>query len=106
MRQAQLLPMRHAMQRRIESHKLHLEPWQGAPELNVAVNMENNDGSWSTAPQSPVLFERVAHQLEHLLGKSTEEVKLIAAKLNAGQWVLVEGLCARENMVNAGFIEE
>jgi hypothetical protein len=75
-------------------------------DSTVFVNVENYDGSWSTAPNSPVLFDRVAYQLEHLLGKSSENVKEIEAELNAGRWVLVDGRCARKNLVNAGFVEQ
>ena len=88
------------------AYKLQLDPWQDAAGLHVIVNVENDDGSWSTAPNSPVLFERVAYQLEHLLGKSSENVKEIEAELNAGRWVLVDGRCARKNLVNAGFVEQ
>jgi hypothetical protein len=94
------------MPRRVEPYKLQLDPWQDAAGLHVIVNVENDDGSWSTAPNSPVLFERVAYQLEHLLGKSSENVKEIEAELNAGRWVLVDGRCARKNLVNAGFVEQ
>mgnify|MGYP001324601303 CR=1 FL=1 len=94
------------MQGEIESNKLQLDPWQDAAGLHVIVNFENYDGSWSTAPNSPVLFERVAYQLEHLLGKSSENVKQIEAELYAGRWVLVDGRCARKNLVNAGFVEQ
>ena len=94
------------MQGRIESNKLQLDPWRDAAGLHVIVNVENYDGSWSTAPNSPVLFDRVAYQLEHLLGKSSENVKQIEAELNAGRWVLVDGHCARKSLVNAGFIEQ
>ena len=94
------------MQGRIESNKLQLDPWRDAAGLHVIVNVENYDGSWSTAPNSPVLFDRVAYQLEHLLGKSFENVKEIEAELNAGRWVLVDGRCARKKLVNAGFVEQ
>ena len=94
------------MQDRIESNKLQLEPWQDIAGLHVTVNVENYDGSWSTAPNSPVLFERVAYQLEHLLGKSVENVRQIEVALNAGRWVLVDGRCARKQLVNAGFVEQ
>lgn len=72
----------------------------------MIINVENYDGSWSTAPNSPVLFERVAYQLEHLLGKSFENVQQIESELNTGRWVLVDGRCARKNLVNAGFVEQ
>ena len=72
----------------------------------MIINVENYDGSWSTAPNSPVLFERVAYQLEHLLGKSFENVQQIESELNAGRWVLVDGRCARKSLVNAGFVEQ
>lgn len=88
-----------------EPNKLQLEPWQDAAGLHVIVNVENYDGSWSTAPISPVLFDRVAYQLEYLLGKSRENVKHIEAELNAGRWVFVDGLCVRKHLVNAGFVE-
>ena len=91
---------------RVEPYKLQLDPWQDATGLHVIVSVENYDGSWSTAPISPVLFERVAYQLEHLLGKSFENVKEIEAELNAGRWVLVDGRCARKKLVNAGFVEQ
>jgi hypothetical protein len=94
------------MQGRIESNKLQLEPWRDAAGLHVVVNIENYDGSWTTAPISPVLFNRVAYQLEHLLGKSSESVKRIEAELQTGRWVLVDGRCARKNLVNAGFVEQ
>ena len=94
------------MQGRIESNKLQLDPWRDAAGLHVIVNVQNYDGSWSTAPNSPVLFDRVAYQLEHLLGKSFENVKRIEAELNAGRWVLVDGRCARKQLVNAGFVEQ
>ena len=95
------------MQDRIESNKLQLEPWQDtAAGLHVTVNVENYDGSWSTAPNSPILFERVAYQLEHLLGKSVENVRQIEVALNAGRWVLVDGRCTRKHLVNAGFVEQ
>ncbi len=90
----------------IESNKLQLEPLHDAAGLHVAVNVENYDGSWSVAPNSPVLFERVAYQLEHLLGKSAEYVRQIEVELNAGRWVLVDGRCARERLINAGFVEQ
>ena len=57
-------------------------------------------------PIAPVLFDRVAYQLEHLLGKSSENVKQIETELNAGRWVLIDGRCARKNLVNAGFVEQ
>ena len=94
------------MPRRVEPYKLQLDPWKDAAGLHVIVNVENYDGSWSTAPNSPVLFVRVAYQLEHLLGESSENVKQIEAELNAGRWVLVDGHCARKSLVNAGFIEQ
>jgi hypothetical protein len=94
------------MQGRIESNKLQLDPWRDAAGLHVIVNVENYDGSWSTAPNSPVLFDCVAYQLEHLLGKSLENVKRIEAELNAGRWALVDGRCARKQLVNAGFVEQ
>ena len=94
------------MQGRIESNKLQLDPWKDAIGLHVIVNVENYDGSWSSAPNSPVLFKRMAYQLEHLLGKSSENVKQIEAELNAGRWVLVDGRCARKNLVNAGFVAQ
>jgi hypothetical protein len=94
------------MQGRIEPNKLQLDPWRDAAGLHVIINVENYDGSWSTAPNSPVLFERVAYQLEHLLGKSFENVQQIESELNAGRWVLVDGRCARNNLVNAGFVEQ
>ena len=72
----------------------------------MIINVENYDGSWSTAPNSPVLFERVAYQLEHLLGKSFENVQQIESELSAGRWVLVDGRCARKSLVNAGFVEQ
>jgi hypothetical protein len=93
------------MQGRIESNKLQLDPWRDGAGLHVIVNVENYDGSWSTAPNSPVLFDRVAYQLEHLLGKSFENVKQIEAELNAGRWVLVDGRCPRKQLANAGFVE-
>jgi hypothetical protein len=89
----------------IES-KLQLKPWHDDAGLHVTVDVENYDGSWSTSPNSPVLFERVAYQLEHLLGKSVESVRQIEGELNAGRWVLVDGRCAREHLVNAGFVEQ
>ena len=94
------------MQGRIEPNKLQLDPWRDAAGLHVIINVENYDGSWSTAPNSPVLFERVAYQLEHLLGKSFENVQQIESELNAGRWVLVDGRCARKSLVNAGFVEQ
>ena len=94
------------MQGRIESNKLQLDPWQDAAGLHVIVNVENYDGSWSTAPISPVLFNRVAPQLKQLLDKSSENVKQIEAELHAGRWVLVDGRCARKNLVKAGFVEQ
>jgi hypothetical protein len=94
------------VQGRIEPNKLQLDPWKDAAGLHVIVNVENYDGSWSCAPNSPVLFERIADQLEHLLGKSSENVRQIEAELNAGRWVLVDGRCTRENLVNAGFVEQ
>ena len=90
----------------IESNTLQLEPWQDAAGLHVIVNVENYDGSWSTAPISPALFDRVAPQLKQLLGKSSENVKQIEAELHAGRWVLVDAHCARKNLVNAGFAEQ
>ena len=84
------------MQGRIEPNKLQLKPW----------NVENYDGSWSAAPNSPVLFKRMAHQLEHLLGKSVENVRQIEVELKAGRWVLVDGWCARKRLANAGFVEQ
>jgi hypothetical protein len=94
------------VQGRIEPNKLQLDPWKDAAGLHVIVNVENYDGSWSSAPNSPVLFERIAYQLEHLLGKSSENVRRIEAELNAGRWVLVDGRCTRKNLVNAGFVEQ
>jgi len=94
------------MEERIESNKLQLEPLHDAVGLHVVVNVENYDGSWSTAPNSPVRFGRMAYQLEHLLGKSVEKVKQIEVELNAGRWVLVNGRCARKNLINAGFVEQ
>jgi hypothetical protein len=94
------------MQGRIELNKLQLKPWKDTAGLHVTVSVENYDGSWSAAPNSPVLFERVAYQLEHLLGKSVENVKQIEVELNAGRWVLVDGRCARKRLVNAGFVEQ
>ena len=94
------------MQGRIEPNKLQLDHWKDAAGLHVIVNVENYDGSWSCAPNSPVLFERIADQLEHLLGKSSENVRQIEAELNAGRWVLVDGRCTRKNLVNAGFVEQ
>ena len=87
------------MQGRIEPNKLQLKPWKDTAGLRVTVNVENYDGSWSTAPNSPVLFKRVAHQLEHLLDKSVENVRQIEVELNAGWWVLVETRCARKYLV-------
>jgi hypothetical protein len=52
------------MQGGIESNTLQLEPWQDTAGLHVIVNVENYDGSWSIAPISPVLFDRVAPQLK------------------------------------------
>jgi hypothetical protein len=94
------------MQGRVESNKLQLDPWQDAAGLHVIVSVENYDGSWSTAPISPVLFNRVAPELKQLLGKSSENLKQIEAELHAGRWVFVDGCCARQNLVNAGFVEE
>ena len=94
------------MQGRMESNKLQLDPWQDAAGLHVIVNVENYDGSWTTAPISPVLFNRMATQLEHLLGKSSENVRQIEAELQAGRWVLVDGRCARKSLANAGFVEQ
>jgi hypothetical protein len=91
---------------RIESRKVQLDPRQDAAGLNVTVKVENYDGSWSTAPISPVPFKRVAPQLECLLSKSRESVKRIEAQLCAGRWVLVETRCARKYLVNAGFVEQ
>ena len=91
---------------RIESRKVQLDPRQDADGLNVTIKVENYDGSWSTAPISPVLFKRVAPQLEGLLGKSCENVKQIEAQLHAGRWVFVETRCARKYLVNAGFVEQ
>jgi hypothetical protein len=48
----------------------------------------------------------VAYRLEHLLGKSIENVREIEDELNAGRWVLVDGRCARKLLVNAGFVEQ
>lgn len=93
------------MQGRIESNKLQLDPWQDGAGLHVAVSVENDDGSWSAAPISPVLFDRVADQLEHILDKSVENAKQIKGELNAGRWVLVDVRCSREYLVNAGFVE-
>jgi hypothetical protein len=93
------------MQARVESNKLHLEPLQHSAGLHVIVNFENYDGSWSTAPNSPVPYQRMAYQLEHLLGKTVERVKHIEAELNAGRWILIESRCARKHLVNAGFVE-
>ena len=94
------------MQGRIEPNKLQLDPWKDVAGLHVIVNVENYDGSWTTAPISPVLFNRVAPQLKQLLGKSSENVKQIEAELHAGRWVLVDGHCARKNLVNTGFAEQ
>jgi hypothetical protein len=94
------------MQGRIESTKLQLEPWQDAGGLRVTVNVENYDGSWSIAPNSPVFFDRMAYQLEHFLGKSADKVKQIEAELNAGRWVLVDGRCPRKYLIAAGFVEQ
>jgi hypothetical protein len=63
------------MQARIEPNKLQLDPWQDAAGLHVIVNVENYDGSWTAAPISPVLFNRVVPKLEQLLGKSSENAK-------------------------------
>jgi hypothetical protein len=90
----------------IESNKIQLEPWRDAAGLHVVVNVENYDGSWSTAPNSPVLFEHVAYQLQQLFGKSAASMKKIKAELSAGRWVLVDGRCARKHLVNAGFAEQ
>src|ERR1035441_2738101 len=87
------------MQGRIEPNKLQLKPWKDTAGLHFTVIVENYDGSWSAAPNSPVLFKRVAHQLEHLLGKSVENVRQIEVELNAGRWVLVETRCARKYLV-------
>ena len=94
------------MNGRVESTKLQLEPWQDAAGLHVTVNVENFDGSWSAAPNSPALFERLAYQLVHLLGKSAENVRRIEVELSAGRWVLVDGRCTRKHLVNAGFVEQ
>ena len=94
------------MPRRVEPYKLQLDPWQDAAGLHVIVNVENYDGSWSTASVSPVLFERLAPQLNRLLGKSSENLKQIEAELHAGRWVLVDGSCTRKSLVNAGFVEQ
>jgi hypothetical protein len=91
---------------RIESRKVQLDPRQDADGLNVTIKVENYDGSWSTAPISPVPFKRVAPQLECLLGKSRESVKRIETQLGAGRWVLVETRCARKYLINAGFVEQ
>ena len=94
------------MLERVEFSKLQLEPWQDAAGLHVTVNVENYDGSWSTTPNSPVLFERLASQLECLLGKSVANVRKIEVELKAGRWVLVDGWCARKRLANAGFVEQ
>jgi hypothetical protein len=94
------------MEARNESRKFQLDPRQESAGLNVTVKVENYDGSWSTAPISPVPFKRVAPQLEFLLGKSCESVGQIEAELHAGRWVLVETRCARKHLVKAGFIEQ
>jgi putative AlgH/UPF0301 family transcriptional regulator len=91
---------------RIESRTFQLEACQDAAGLNVTVRVENCDGSWSTAPISPVPFKRVAPQLEFLLGKSCESVGQIEAELHAGRWVLVETRCAKKYLVKAGFVEQ
>jgi hypothetical protein len=91
---------------RIEYNKLQLEPWQDAAGLHVDVNLENDDGSWSTASNSPILFDDVAWQLQQLFGKSVESVREIEAELSAGRWVLIDGRCARRRLVNAGFAEQ
>jgi hypothetical protein len=91
---------------RIETRKVQLDPRQDAAGLNVTIKVENYDGSWSTAPISPVLFKRVVPQLECLLGHSRESVRKIEAQLHAGRWVLVETRCARKCLVNAGFVEQ
>jgi hypothetical protein len=97
------------MLKRIESSKLQLEPLLDAAGLHVTVNVENNvenyDGSWSIAPNSPVLFERLAYQLEYLFGKSIANVRQIAVDLKAGRWVLVDGCCARKRLASTGFVE-
>jgi hypothetical protein len=94
------------MLERIESSKLQLEPWQDAAGLHVTVNVENYDGSWSTAPNSPVLFERLACQMEYLLGKSGANVRQIEVELKADRWVLADGCCARKRLANAGVVEQ
>jgi hypothetical protein len=94
------------MQGRIEPNKLQLRPWKDTAGLHVTVNVENYDGSWSAASNSPILFKRVAYQLEHLLGKSVENVRQIEVELNAGRWVLVDGRCVRKRLANAGFVEQ
>jgi hypothetical protein len=76
------------MDSRIESRKVQFEPCQSAVGLNITVKVENYDGSWSTAPISPVSFDCVAPQLKCLLGKSGESVKKIETDLHAGRWVL------------------
>jgi hypothetical protein len=94
------------MLERIESSKLQLEPLLDAAGLHVTVNVENYDGSWSTAPNSPVLFERLAYQLEYLLGKPVANVRQIEVELKAGRWVIVDGRCARKRLAKAGFVEQ
>jgi hypothetical protein len=91
---------------RVETSKLQLGPWRDAAGLHVDVNLENYDGSWSTAPNSPVLFDDVVWQLQQLFGKSAESLWEIKAELSAGRWVLIDGLCARRRLVNAGFAEQ
>jgi hypothetical protein len=93
------------MQARVESNKLHLEPLQHSAGFHVIVNVENYDGSRSLAPNSPAPNQRMAYQLEHILGETVERVKQIEAELNAGCWVLLESRCARKHLVNAGFVE-
>jgi hypothetical protein len=91
---------------RVESNKLQLEPWRDAAGLHVDVNLENYDGSWSAAPNSPVLFDDVVYPLQQLFGKSIETVREIEAELSAGRWVLIDGCCPHRRLVNAGFAEQ
>jgi hypothetical protein len=62
------------MDSRIESRKVQFEPCQSAVGLNITVKVENYDGSWSTAPISPVSFDRVAPQLKCLLVQVSETI--------------------------------
>jgi hypothetical protein len=75
--------------------------------LNVHFGLRNSDGTWTRHTIEPKHFDDdVAYHLEYTLGVQAKDIPEMKRRLEKGENVEFESLCAKEDLISLGYAEE